>query len=134
MPVLTIRKSARGNILKQISIALVLFSLLPWFFPSNVSADLNKEQSALLGRNYSKMSLGERISYVTGVVHGMTLARPIDEADDMVPWLHDCIANLPPNQLDMIVSGYIKKHPELNDARLDVLTFLAFQRSCRKKR
>jgi hypothetical protein len=78
--------------------------------------------------------MGERIPYVTGVVHGMTLARPIDESDDMVPWLHDCVDQMKPSQLDVIVAEYISQHPELNGARLDVLTFLSFQKTCRKRR
>ncbi len=123
--------------MKQVLSVLALYFLflaLPWSEASHVSAEEPPAQVSLTGRNYAKMALAERISYVTGVVHGMTLARPIDDGDDMVPWLHNCIANLSPNQLDVVVAGYIKKPPELNDARLDVLTFLAFQKSCRTKR
>lgn len=121
--------------MKRISIILILVSLLlPWSYPLNVNADIRHLRLSPVGRNYASMSMGERIFYVTGVVHGMTLARPIDESDDMVPWLHECIANKQPYQLDVIVAGYISNHPELFDAGLDVITFLAFQKSCRKKR
>lgn len=118
----------------SVLVLLFLFLVLPWLEPANAKAEEVPQEVSLTGRNYSKMALSERISYVTGVVHGMTLARPIDDGDDMVPWLHNCIANLSGKQLDVVVAGYIKKHPALNDARLDVLTFLAFQKSCRTKR
>lgn len=120
--------------MKQIFIIWLVFSSLIGLVPSNASANIDAQHPSLTGRHYAKMSLDERVAYVTGVVHGMTLARPIDDGDDMVPWLHNCIANLPPDQLDRVVGSYIKKHPELNDAGLDVLTFLAFQKNCRKKR
>jgi len=124
-----------GKRVKQISIVLILVALLvPWFYPSNTNADIRHLTISLLGRNYARMSMNERIFYVTGVVHGMTLTRPIEEGDDMVPWLHECIAKKKPYQLDVIVAGYISKHPELNGAGLDVVTFLAFQKSCRKSR
>ncbi len=121
--------------MKQISLILVLVSILvPGSYPSNANADIRHLQISPVGRNYASMSMGERIFYVTGVVHGMTLARPMEEGDDMVPWLHGCIAKKQPYQLDVIVAGYISNHPELYDASLDVVTFLAFKKSCRKKR
>ncbi len=85
------------------------------------------------GRNYLKLESPVRTFYVNGFVHGMSIIRPMADENAIVPWLSKCIELMGPAQFEETLTGYIRKHPELEDARLDVLAFLAFKAECRGK-
>lgn len=85
------------------------------------------------GRNYLKMESPVRTFYVNGFVHGMSIVQPMADENAIVPWLETCIGRMGPVQFEKTLTEYINAHPELQDARLDVLAFLAFKAECRKK-
>ena len=85
------------------------------------------------GRNYLKMDSPVRTFYVNGFVHGMSIVQPMADENAIVPWLETCISRMGPVQFEKTLTEYIKAHPALQDARLDVLAFLAFKAECRKK-
>lgn len=91
------------------------------------------EADRFSGRNYLKMESPVRTFYVNGFVQGMSIVRPMPEENAIVPWLSACIERMDPLQFEQTLTEYIKRHPELQDARLDVLAFLAFKAECRKK-
>ncbi len=85
------------------------------------------------GRNYLKMDAPVRTFYVNGFVHGMSIVQPMADENAIVPWLETCIGRMGPVQFEKTLTEYITAHPELQDARLDVLAFLAFKAECRKR-
>ena len=85
------------------------------------------------GRHYLEIETSARIFYVTGFVHGMSIVRPMAEENAIIPWLNDCIEKMTPLQFEKVLSLYIQKNVALQDARLDVLAFLAFKAKCRKR-
>jgi len=85
------------------------------------------------GRNYLQMDSPVRTFYVNGFVHGMSIVQPMADEQAIVPWLEKCIDQMGPVQFEKTLTEYIGAHPEIQDARLDVLAFLAFKAECRKK-
>ncbi|GEM_PF-7017922 len=85
------------------------------------------------GRNYLKMESPVRTFYVNGFVHGMSIVQPMADEQAIVPWLEKCIKHMGPVEFEKTLTEYINAHPEIQDARLDVLAFLAFKAECRKK-
>ncbi len=95
--------------------------------------DVSTAAEGFSGRIYLKLEAPIRTFYVNGFVHGMSIVRPMADEQAIVPWLSKCIEKMGPEQFEETLTRYIQEHPELQDARLDVLAFLAFKAECRKK-
>jgi len=108
---------------------VVLFSSFV-FLPSEAYAAGETDFS---GRHYLEIEDTARIFYVTGFVHGMSIVRPMAEENAILPWLNACIEKMTPLQFEGVLTRYIKNNVALQDARLDVLAFLAFKAKCRKR-
>ena len=112
---------------------LLVFVWVSFLFVSGFSEARAAGEEGFSGRNYLQMESPVRTFYVNGFVHGMSIVRPMADEDTLVPWLSKCIERMGPVQFEQTLTGYINEHPELQDARLDVLAFLAFKAECRKK-
>jgi len=107
-------------------IVALSFALLP-------SEGLASGEADFSGRHYLEIEDTARIFYVTGFVHGMSIVRPMAEENAIIPWLNHCIEKMTPLQFEGVLSRYIKENSALQDARLDVLAFLAFKAKCRSR-
>lgn len=112
---------------------LRIFVLASFLFAFGFSEARAAGEEGFSGRNYLQMESPVRTFYVNGFVHGMAIVRPMADEDTIVPWLSKCIERMGPVQFEQTLTAYISEHPELQDARLDVLAFLAFKAECRKK-
>lgn len=110
---------------------LGIFTLFSLAIPPRANTAVGGELD-FSGRHYLEIETSARIFYVTGFVHGMSIVRPMAEENAIIPWLNDCIEKMTPLQFEKVLSRYIKKNVALQDARLDVLAFLAFKAKCRK--
>ncbi len=117
--------------MKQFILFILIIS--PLYLGLGMIEAIAAESDGFSGRNYLKMESPVRTFYVNGFVQGMSIVRPMADEQAIVPWLSSCIERMGPMQFEKTLTDYIKQHPELQDARLDVLAFLAFKAECRKK-
>ena len=84
------------------------------------------------GKDYLEMTDTERRAYATGAINGMLVAPFFGAPPEKLNWLKTCTGKMSDEQLAAILTNYIAREPKHLETSLNVLTFNAFQETCRK--
>jgi len=84
------------------------------------------------GRDYLQMSDTERRAYATGAINGMLVAPFFGAPQENLNWLKTCTGKMSDEQLAEVLTIYIRDQPSNLGLNLNVVTFNAIQKECRK--
>ena len=89
----------------------------------------------LKGESYLEMKKDERVSYIMGVVDGMSAAPYFGAPDhfESFDWLGSCTDGMTNTQVEAIVTKHLRNNPGQWHMQMNMLTINALRTACPKK-
>src|SRR5678815_1412181 len=84
------------------------------------------------GKDYLDMSDTEKRAYVTGEINGMLVAPFFGAPEENLNWLKTCTGKMADEELASIVTRFVREQPDQMQANLNVVTFNAVRKACKK--
>lgn len=86
------------------------------------------------GKDYLEMTDNERRAYATGAINGMLVAPFFGAPQENLNWLKTCTSKMSDEQIAVVLTSYIGSQRKHLESNLNVLTFNAFQETCRNRK